>query len=168
MVSTLSHLLFGSSVYFFINLRKKLSFTNYLFCLLFSLVADFDYIAYLFFPVGSSALYHRVFFHNIFTFMVFFVFVFFLNLKFNGRYFSNVDFIVFYGLHLLLDLFDNGVPLLFPFVARFFLLIQVGRYIGFPLKLIYEGNIYFSIFVIFLYAFSLSFFIFYRKWMKKG
>ena len=135
--------------------------------MLFTLLPDFDFIVHRLFPIGDSGLYHRVFFHNIFTFALFAFFIFLLNKRLKGKYFLTSNFVFFYSLHILLDLFDNGVPLFYPFSDTFFLIYQIGAYIDFPLKLVYEGNIHFSLFAILLYILSLSFFIAYPRWINK-
>jgi len=155
MVSILSHLLISSSIYYLLNFKSKHRLINYIFCMLFAILPDFDYVLYLVFPIGNGALWHRVYMHNVFVFLLLVFFVFLVNFRFNGAYFSTGNFAVYYGLHIFLDLFDNGVPLFFPLGESFFLIKQIGQYVGFPMKLIYEGNIYFSIFVMFLYVSSL-------------
>jgi hypothetical protein len=167
MVSVLAHLLLGSSLYFIIYFRKP-SLISYLFCLFVSILPDFDYIIYLFHPIGDSGLYHRVYFHNIFAFAFFAFLIFLINIKNKQKYPILGSFIIFYGFHIILDLFDNGVPLLFPFSSRFFLIAQIGTYVDLPWKLVYEGNIYFSFFAILLYMLSLSGFLLYLKWKRRS
>lgn len=168
MVSILAHLLIGSSIYFITRLRKKMNPPNYLFCMLFSILPDFDFIVYYLFPIGNNELYHRIFFHNIFTFALFAFFIYLINKKLKEKYFLTLDFILFYFLHIALDLFDNGVPFLYPLSNQFFLIYQIGDYTNFPLKMIYEGNIRFSILTIILYIISLSLFLSYKKCKKKN
>ena len=128
MVSVLNHVLWGIIVY------KVFSFEGLLLFLFFTILPDFDYLIYRI----LKNYFHRVYFHNIFVISVLSAVVYFL--------FGNVDYVVALFLHILLDLFDGeGVPMLFPFTEKRFLIYPVGAALPLPAKIFWEGNIYFSL-----------------------
>ena len=112
---------------------------------------------------ADSGVYHRLLLHNILAVGILSLAILMSNYIFRKRFFSAMGFVVFYSLHIILDMFDNGVPLLYPVSRHLFLIFQIGDYVGFPLKLVYEGSLYFSLFGIILYTLSLLFFLFCQR-----
>lgn len=137
MVSTLMHLVWSASAARFAGIRNLERF------LFFGTLLDLDFILNLFFmrPID-----HRDYFHNVFfIFAILFAIWLMEKKKKNAELLKSASLAFF--LHILLDLFDGtGVPIFFPLSSERILIYPIGAAYNFPLKLFWEGNIYFTSF----------------------
>jgi len=135
MVTTFMHLVWSTTLGQVMNIKNLVRF------LFLGIVLDFDIIPNLFWPRPID---HRDYFHT-----VFFISVILLAIWLYKRSDKNDELLksasAAFSLHILLDLFDgNGVPLVFPLSAERLLVYSIGEAYAFPLKLYWEGNIYFA------------------------
>lgn len=103
MSSLFSHIFISSSILFIFSNKLKLNPKNIVILSIFSILPDTD----MFF-------FHRATFHNIFILVI--PLLIFIFMK-NGKEMSGL--ICFYlGSHLILDIFDGGIYLLYPFYNK--------------------------------------------------
>ncbi len=136
MVSTLMHLVWSTTLSRVLKVRNVIQF------LFFGIMLDFDFILDF---LWERPIDHRDYFHNIF-FIVFLLSTLWIwnQKKKDNELMKSVSLAL--SLHILLDFFDGfGVPLFFPLSSERILLYPVGQAYEFPLKLFWEGNIYFTI-----------------------
>ncbi|MBU4246005.1 MAG: metal-dependent hydrolase [Nanoarchaeota archaeon] len=136
MVSTLMHLVWS------LTFSKILRIKNVARFLFFGILLDFDFILDFFW---KRPIDHRDYFHNIF-FIIFLLSALWLwnRKKKDNELMKSAAWAL--SLHTFLDLFDGvGVPLFFPIWSERILLYPLGQNYIFPLKLIWEGNIYFTV-----------------------
>jgi len=161
MVSTLLHILIGTSI--FLLLDKKFKFKpKSLYLILFaafvSVIPDLDLLLFKLLPSISSKfpleMYHRIFFHNLF--FIAFILIFYIYLI-KRKIVSSLIFSTVFLSHLFFDLFDNGVPLLYPLSEKLFLIYPLTQYTGMPYKLFWDGNIMLSILSAILFIMVLIF-----------
>lgn len=136
MVSTVMHLVWS------LALSRLMGIKNVLRFLFLGIFLDFDF---LFYSAGLSTD-HRIYFHNIFFISVTLMLIFFTASKAQKYHELFKSASAAFSLHMLLDFFDGfGVPLFYPLSSERILIYPVGQPYEFPLKLFWEGNIYFTI-----------------------
>ena len=136
MVSTLMHLVWSATFSKILRIKNVARF------LFFGIILDFDFILDFFW---KRPIDHRDYFHNIF-FIIFLLSILWLwnRKKKDNELMKSATLAL--SLHTFLDFFDGaGVPLLFPLSTERILLYPLGQNYVFPLKLVWEGNIYFTI-----------------------
>lgn len=121
---------------------KILKIKNVLRFLFFGIMLDFDAILDFFWrrPID-----HRDYFHNVF-FIIFLISVLWLwnRQKKDPELMKSAG--VALLIHIILDAFDgSGVPLFFPLSPGRILLYPIGQNYAFPVKLVWEGDIYFTV-----------------------
>ncbi len=136
MVSTLMHLVWSLT---FSKITRIKNVSRFLF---FGILLDFDFILDFFWMRPAD---HRDYFHNIFFILLVFFALWLWNREKNDNELIKSAAFAF-SIHIFLDFFDGrGVPLLFPLSSERILLYPLTEAIVFPLKLVWEGNIYFTI-----------------------
>jgi len=136
MVSTLMHLVWGYVIGSVVGVEDLASF------ILLCIVLDLDFSMGI---ITRDLDSHRYYLHNIFSAGI--------TILLLASIFPISQVLAAVFSHLLLDLFDgDGIPLLFPITRKRYLVKRITYKREFPIKLVWEGNPYFTFF-----SFSLFF-----------
>lgn len=155
MVSTLMHFIWGYIGYSLAGYDPQ----NYILLVVFLFLTQFLDIDFILKPIFKLKEHHRYYFHNIFSIMFFLIlFTFAIKYFFALSYLYSFIFVFLaFFLHITLDLFDEvGVPLLYPFKKKRYLIYKLSYALPFPIKLVYGGNTWFLVISISLFALTIS------------